>query len=622
MDCRHTAKPPRFIRRNDASADIRRTTEHVRLVTTWTPQLTNYLFIFILFIFIYQPLHSYGQTTIARIEYADAFRLDRSDLLEASGVKVGQNIIPERLTRFARQLENGLYDRGYLFARVDSVSVRSAQKPKHVELYFYGSSGLPTYIGSVQLLSDSIESTQYLQASELGTGLPYYPKLVEKSIQYFLDIAARNGFLFANIEVTDLKIVQEQDRNIAHINLRIREQERVYLDRVLITGNLYTREEVLLRELPLQSGQRMDLSILEDIPLRLTRLGLFKSVKPVQVLRSAEDSVHLKITVEEGNATTFDGVVGYIPESANKANGYFTGMVDIAFNNLFGSGRKFNVHWKKPDALSEEFKTVYAEPWIFGFPVDAGVELERTVRDTSFIQWSYAFNTRIRILRDLSFIGQLRQSSYIPDSSASRDFRLLKNKVLNAQVGLEYDTRDYPLNPRQGVYYLGSYSAGLKRNQGPSYLMEEDSLRRSENLQSLQMQLKFYYNLWSNQVLALHLQGRQVKGSRLQLTDYFWFGGSQSLRGYRENQFRGNVVAWSNLEYRFLMGRNARLFLFSDWGYYQYSADERKVSEWLTGYGMGLRFQTPAGILGVDFGLGKGDAFREAKIHFGLINQF
>jgi len=172
------------------------------------------------------------------------------------------------------------------------------------------------------------------------------------------------------------------------------------------------------------------------------------------------------------------------------------------------------------------------------------------------------------------------------------------------------------------VYYLGSYSAGFKRNQGPAYLIEEDSLRRSENLQSLQMKLKFYYNLWSNQVLAMHLEGRQVKGSRLQLTDYFWFGGSQSLRGYRENQFRGDIVAWSNLEYRFLMGRNTRLFLFSDWGYYQYTTNEQNFSEWLSGYGMGVRFQTPAGILGVDFGLGKGDTFREAKIHFGLINQF
>lgn len=581
---------------------------------------TRLMYIFVLL--SYFSLWSQGQSTISQMDYAASFKLDRTELLAASGVKIGQAVMPKQIPQIARQLEKGLYDRGYLFARVDSISVRPAQLPNQVKLIFYGSSGLPTLIGSVQLLSDSIESAEYLRESDLDKGLPYRPGLVDQSIQRFLDLAGRNGFLFAKVEIQDIKIDQEQDNNIARINLRIREQERVYLDRVLISGNVYTREAVLLRELPLQSGQRMDLSIIQDIPLRLMRLGLFKSVKPVQVLRSARDSVHLKITIEEGNATTFDGVVGYIPESSAQQGGYFTGLVDIAFKNLFGTGRKFNVHWKKPDALSEEFRTAYAEPWIFGFPLDAGVELERTVRDTSYIQWSYAFNSRVRLLRDLSIIGQLRQSSYIPDSSASRDFRLVKNSVLDAKIGLEYDTRDYPLNPRQGVYYLGTYSSGFKRNHGPAYLIEEDSLRKTENLQALQMRLKFYYNLWSNQVLAFHLEGRQVKGSRLQLTDYFWFGGSQSLRGYRENQFRGNVVAWSNLEYRFLMGRNARLFLFNDWGYYQYTADERKISEWLTGYGMGLRFDTPAGILGVDFGLGKGDTFREAKIHFGLINQF
>lgn len=579
-------------------------------------------FIFTLMLLLYLPLFSLGQTTIAKIDFKVSFELNSSDLFKATGIKIGQPLIAKHLPEYARTLENELYNLGYLFARVDSIGVRPLNRANQVGLYFYGASGPATTIGTVQLVSDSIDSGQYLQDAGLSTGIPYRPALIEKSIQHFLNLAGKKGFLFARAEVTDLKIHQKPDQNIADIHLRIREQERMFLDRVLIAGNTYTREEVLLRELPLQSGQKIDLTTLEEIPLRLMRLGLFKSVKPAQVVRIAPDSVHLKITVEEGNATTFDGVVGYIPESSAKGSGYFTGLVDIAFNNLFGSGRKFNVHWKKPDALSEEFRTAYAEPWVFGFPLDVGVELERTVRDTSFIQWSYAFNSRLRILRDLSLIGQVRQSSYIPDSSASRDFRLLKNKVLDAQIGLEYDTRDYRLNPRQGIYYFGSYSAGYKRNSGPAYLIEEDSLRRSESLNTLRMQLKFYYNLWSNQVLALHLDGRQIKGSRLQLTDYFWFGGSQSLRGYRENQFRGNVVAWSNLEYRFLMGRNARLFLFSDWGYYQYTTDTRKIAEWLSGYGMGIRFDTPIGVLGVDFGLGKGDSFREAKIHFGLVNQF
>ena len=81
-------------------------------------------------------------------------------------------------------------------------------------------------------------------------------------------------------------------------------------------------------------------------------------------------------------------------------------------------------------------------------------------------------------------------------------------------------------------------------------------------------------------------------------------------------------MAWTNLEYRFVLARNSRLFLFNDRGYYQYPHAADKKEQILPGYGLGFRFQTPLGILGVDYGLGKGDSFSQGKIHFGLINTF
>ena len=122
--------------------------------------------------------------------------------------------------------------------------------------------------------------------------------------------------------------------------------------------------------------------------------------------------------------------------------------------------------------------------------------------------------------------------------------------------------------------------------------------------------------------MSIEINGKQIKGDQLQLTDLFWFGGSQSLRGYRENQFWGKVIAWANLEYRFILNRNSRIFIFSDWGFYQGLDKSVKDNEVLPGYGLGIRFNTPLGIMGVDYGLGKGDGFSEGKIHFGITSQF
>ena len=110
--------------------------------------------------------------------------------------------------------------------------------------------------------------------------------------------------------------------------------------------------------------------------------------------------------------------------------------------------------------------------------------------------------------------------------------------------------------------------------------------------------------------------------NQLQLSDHFWFGGFETLRGYREDQFHGTAVAWVNLEYRFLLGRRTRIFLFNDWGFYQYKDVSGTVNDILPGYGIGLRFESPLGVMGVDYGFGRGDTFSTGKIHFGIINTF
>ena len=560
--------------------------------------------------------------TIRRIEFSESFKTPANLLQKAASISTGHLFKREALPLYARKIEQYLYVRGYLFARVDSVQVKPDGDTLHVKLKFFGSRGKQTFMGALHIQSDSLPVSSYQNQSGLVPGRPWSAAQVNETIQRFLQIAAEAGFLFAEVYSGELKIRQNDNRSLVDITLYVHEKERVYIDNIIIKGRKYTRKDVILRDLGIKTGQAYATSVVEDIPRQLQRLDIFKLVNQPVIYRTAPDSIALEIIIEEGSAASFDGVVGYIPETGKTGNGYFTGLLDISFKNLLGTGRKFAVHWKKPDALSDEFFLEYTEPWVFNIPLDLSGRLERTVRDTTFIQWNYALNSRLHLMRNLAVLWKIQKNVYIPDSSASRDFRLLQNEVLNTRVGVEYDTRDYAPNPRNGVFYSSSYAFGLKHNTGPAYIIKQDSLNKNEDLHSILLRLEFYYNLWSNQVLAFKLNGRQIKGSRLQLTDYFWFGGSRTLRGYRENQFRGSTVGWVNLEYRFLMGRNARLFIFNDWGFYRYKSKTDNVEKLLPGYGLGVRFDTPLGIMGVDFGLGKGDTFSEAKIHFGLVNKF
>ena len=140
------------------------------------------------------------------------------------------------------------------------------------------------------------------------------------------------------------------------------------------------------------------------------------------------------------------------------------------------------------------------------------------------------------------------------------------------------------------------------------------------------MDLSIYHEFLPRQILAIGIHGEQVTGTELDQTDMYRIGGTNTIRGYLENQFLASKAAWTNVEYRFATGRESFLFAFVDAGYiYQQSdplADTPATSFTLYGYGIGTQVETGLGILKASFAIGKGDSFTQGKIHFGLVNRF
>jgi outer membrane protein insertion porin family len=408
--------------------------------------------------------------------------------------------------------------------------------------------------------------------------------------------------------------------------LQVKTGSRVRIENIRLKGNKVTRDNVILRELSLQEGDPYNQKKVDLLQEELERLGFFKTVDEPKIIQKSVSGIEVVLSLEEGNTTTFDGIVGYIPpETADGTQeGYLTGMLQLHFRNLFGTARRFEVFWRKPDQYSDEFNLYYEEPWVFGYRLNVGGGLERIVRDTTYTEQSLFINSIYRLDNNWKTVLKVRNRQVYPDSLASRDLRLAKTGFLGGELSLEYDTRNNIYNPRRGLVYSVGYGFGVKKNYGPAYLFTEDSLVEQETIQKYQLQFQYYANFWRNQVVAISLTGARITGNKesLQLSDHYWFGGAKTLRGYRENRFHGTTVGWINMEYRFLLGKYTRFFLFNDWGYYQYEVKQEVVKSLKTGYGLGLRFDTPLGIMGVDYGLPKGAGFSEGKIHVGLVNLF
>ena len=96
----------------------------------------------------------------------------------------------------------------------------------------------------------------------------------------------------------------------------------------------------------------------------------------------------------------------------------------------------------------------------------------------------------------------------------------------------------------------------------------------------------------------------------------FRLGGQSSLRGYRDDQFRGNGAFLGTVEYRFPIVSKVQGALFTDFG-----------AAWDNGWspknfkesiGMGLSVQTPVGPIRIDLAHGS----QGNRVHFSVGGTF
>ena len=99
------------------------------------------------------------------------------------------------------------------------------------------------------------------------------------------------------------------------------------------------------------------------------------------------------------------------------------------------------------------------------------------------------------------------------------------------------------------------------------------------------------------------------------------------LRGFNEESIYASRYGVFTAEYRYLVGLNSYLFAFADLGWVKNKYQAVDINNQFIGAGLGIMYETKAGLLNISYALGKRDDvkfnIREAsKIHFGYINYF
>lgn len=569
----------------------------------------------------------FGQLT-DKIEISGNRIFSSAEILRWSELRKGLMFNDALIDTALSKISYNLSTNGYHHPDFEGTTHLLSEDSSSVDIFIIVKEGKPTIINEIYFVdTDSLTEANLIRYLSSLKGQIFLKNEVEFQINNILTEYENSGFPFINVLIRSVNFYADSLNENYFCNLYVKIDKGIEskIDKVEITGNASTKDNVIIRELRISPGEYYSQKMIEGLPKRLNRLRFFEPVKTPQFYLNSKNEGVLLVEVKERQTNNFDGVIGYIPPKSDNEKGYLTGLLNISLRNLFGTGRAAAFRWQQFDRNSQDLELKYLEPWLFGFPFNINISLYQRKQDTTYVQRKIEGGLEFLATEDISASVFIASESIIPNVREIPRFTVYNSSSLISGLNLRIDTRDDPFAPTGGILFNTGYSFSRKKINGPIEFITPN-VNTNVNLQRISVSMNLYYEIFTKQIIALSLNGKELRGAEFENSDLFRLGGTMSLRGYREEQFLGNRVFWSNLEYRSLLTQRSYAFVFFDTGYY-YRIEEpvrsiAKQEEFKVGYGLGLSLETGLGILAVSFALGQGDSFSDGKIHFGIVNEF
>ena len=453
--------------------------------------------------------------------------------------------------------------RSFLHAQIDSVQIRRDTIRLEAEVHFFLHEGKPSVVRRIEFVGcRNLSSPELRKTMSLQEGDSFIPSLLERDIQAILKQYELRGYPLAKVDIQNVAFTDSAREMSVAVRIHLDEGKILHIVEMRIEGNRTTKEYILTREARLKENGFFTGDLPERVKRRIDHLQLFSSVGLPELYLTEAQQGGLLLRVVEGNQNSFDGVLGYVPAARPGESGSVTGLVNVSLRNLFGTGRKLSARWYQENKSSQETELHYFEPWVASYPVNLQVGFFQRKQDSTYVRMQYDLAAEVMLTEEFSLGATFSQSGVYPTEGYGRGI-VAESKSTGFGVSIRYDSRDNPTTPAQGVFYSTEYLTGSKQTTlSGSFPVESHSTTRR-----LVFDLSYYLSLFLRQVLASELHFRDFSSSAIDLSDMFRLGGASTLRGYREGQFLGSRLVWTNLEYRFLVAPRSYFYGFIDIGY-------------------------------------------------------
>ena len=310
---------------------------------------------------------------------------------------------------------------------------------------------------------------------------------------------------------------------VIDLKILISEQEKKFVERIEINGNLVTTDRVLRREFTFSESDPLIPEEIFKTRENLLSLGFFSKVNFSSKKGSDPSKEVIVVEIEEKPTGSLVFGLGYSTDDDA------VGQISLKERNFLGKGQRIQFAIKN-GSVQEEYSFGFTEPEFLGRDLSAAIDVsynKGTPKQNSTVTESISFAPSLGF--NLSESSRMKLDYSYTDTSASTassSSQILKNEPSNrttSLIGFNFvvDGRDSVIKPKKGyIFNIKSRFAGLGGNR--EYLRTTAKGR-------------FYYPLFFNSVvLTSEIEGGALSMNSGESTssERFFLGG-RTLRGFQ-----------------------------------------------------------------------------------------
>ena len=531
-----------------------------------------------------------------------------------------------------------LASKGYPTASVDSFW----QQNKNLHAVLYAGQKY----NWVQLQTDKIEKAALNSAGFIEKNFANKPvnfsqlNLLQQKVLHYYE---KNGYPFAAVYLDSISLQDDKMNAI----LKVDKSVLYHVDSIRLYGKVNLSKQFLQRYLSIPNGSIYNKEKMQQVDIRMLELPFLKPLQPSDLTMLGSGSV-LNLYVEPKRSSQVNFLVGFLPTAAGAEKKLqVTGDVNLDLKNLLGGAEEILVKWQQLQVKSPRLNLGFTKPYIFNSPFGLQFLFDLFKKDSNFLQINAQAGVQYNLTASQwgKFFVQWQNNSLLSGAVDTNLVKLQKAlppnidvRAVNAGITYEWLATNYRFNPRKGNEINVMAVVGIKnirkntditniKDPSFNYAGLYDSIQPKSYQLRLKLSAAHYFPLAKSATFKVSINTGYYTSPAIFRNELFQIGGYRLLRGFNEESIYASRYGVFSAEYRYLVSLNSYLFAFADLGLVKNKYQTINLNNQFTGAGLGILFETKAGLLNISYALGKRDDvkfnLREAsKLHFGYINYF